>query len=134
MRKPQRYTFTTFDPALGEAGFRPFLPFTLNIRNNLLVVTVEVSNRTIESDYNKKFMEGYQFAKQELVPQYEARLRDKDKDINSKDQQINALILKGGSTQLIQNAYGVAVNVQGSQKICLPTPDTIQSNYNENEE
>lgn len=29
MRKPQRYSFTTFDPALGEAGFRPFLPLTL---------------------------------------------------------------------------------------------------------
>ena len=106
----------------------------INFRDNLLIVTVAVANFTMESDYHKNFMDGYKFAEQNLLPQYEARLRDKDKDINSKDQQINALILKGGSTQLIQNAYGVAGNVQGSQKICLPTPDTIQSNSNENEE
>jgi len=33
MRKPQGYSYTTFDPALGEAGFRPLLPITLDYQN-----------------------------------------------------------------------------------------------------
>jgi len=37
MRKPQRYSFTTFDPALGEAGFRPFLPLTLTYGDQSLL-------------------------------------------------------------------------------------------------
>jgi len=33
MRKPQGYSYTTFDPALGEAGFRPLLPITLKYQD-----------------------------------------------------------------------------------------------------
>jgi hypothetical protein len=33
MRKPQGYSYTTFDPALGEAGFRPLLPITLDYQD-----------------------------------------------------------------------------------------------------
>lgn len=33
MRKPQGYSYTTFDPTLGEAGFRPLLPITLDYQD-----------------------------------------------------------------------------------------------------
>ncbi len=33
MSKPQGYSYTTFDPALGEAGFRPLLPITLDYQD-----------------------------------------------------------------------------------------------------
>jgi predicted aspartyl protease len=39
MRKSQRYPFTTFDPSLGEAGFRPYLPITLTHRGQSVEAT-----------------------------------------------------------------------------------------------
>ena len=33
MRKLQGYSYTTFDPTLGEAGFRPLLPITLDYQD-----------------------------------------------------------------------------------------------------
>ena len=100
----------------------------INFRNNLLVVTVEVSNASIVSNYHKNFMEGYSFAKQELVPQYEASLK-------VKDQQINSLIQKVGSTnitQSFQKAYGVA-GITHKQIINPPRTDIIEGGYNEEE-
>ena len=38
MRKPQGYSYTTFDPALGEAGFRPLLPITLDYQDQVVQV------------------------------------------------------------------------------------------------
>lgn len=100
----------------------------INFRNNLLVVTVEVSNARIVSDYHKSFMEGYSFAKQELVPQYEASLK-------VKDQQINSLIQKVGLTnitQSIQNAYGVTGSTP-NQIINPSQTNIIEGGYNEEE-
>ena len=100
----------------------------INFRNNLLVITVEVSNARIVSDYHKNFMEGYSFAKQELVPQHEASLK-------VKDQQINSLIQKVGSTnitQSFQKAYGVAGSTH-NQIINPPRTDIIEGGYNEEE-
>jgi len=100
----------------------------INFRNNLLVITVEVSNARIVSDYHKNFMEGYSFAKQELVPQHEASLK-------VKDQQINSLIQKVGSTnitQSFQKAYGVAGSTH-NQIINPPRTDIIEGEYNEEE-
>jgi hypothetical protein len=39
MRNSCRYSFTSFDTSLGEAGFRPYLPITLTYRGHELQVT-----------------------------------------------------------------------------------------------
>jgi uncharacterized protein YjbI with pentapeptide repeats len=106
----------------------------INFRGNLLVVTVEISSNILSSDYHRVFMEGYNFAKQELAPQYEARLRDKDRESNTKDQQINELISKVSPnvTQYIQNAYGVT-GITPNQIINPPQTDIIEGRYNEEE-
>ena len=107
----------------------------INFRGNLLVVTVEISSNILSSDYHRVFMEGYNFAKQELAPQYEARLRDKDRESNTKNQQINALILKVSSTNVTQyfrNANGVTGSTP-NQIINPPRTDIIESGYNEEE-
>ena len=107
----------------------------INFRDNLLVVTVEVSSTTITSDYHKSFMDGYKFAEQSLVPQYEIRLRDKDNELDVKNEQINALILKASPanvTQSFQNAYGVT-GITPNQIINPSRTDIIEGGYNEEE-
>lgn len=39
MRNTKRYPFTTFDPSLSEAGFRPYLPITLTHRGQSIEAT-----------------------------------------------------------------------------------------------
>lgn len=107
----------------------------INFRDNLLVITIEVSSATITSDYHKNFMDGYKFAEQSLVPQYEIRLRDKDNELDVKNKQINALILKASPanvTQSFQNAYGVT-GITPNQIINPPRTDIIEDRYNEEE-
>ena len=53
-----------------------------NKGNGVVLVRVSVSPDADKSKINSDFMQGYKFAKRELIPQYEARLQDKDKIIN----------------------------------------------------
>jgi uncharacterized protein YjbI with pentapeptide repeats len=83
--------------------------------DGVLVVRVSVSSNAYKTDILSDFMQGYQFAHKALEAQYQARLEDKDKEINKLfyfvshlQEQLSEVpkLISKGSIGRVMNFYG----------------------------
>jgi len=83
MLNPERYPFLSGDPALGEASFRPYLPFTLIYRESAVATTglLDTGASVNVLPYSVGIELGYEWERQTTalsltgnLAQYEARV------------------------------------------------------------
>ncbi|AVH68430.1 pentapeptide repeat-containing protein [Nostoc sp. 'Peltigera membranacea cyanobiont' N6] len=104
----------------------------IEIIDDIVLVEVNIPERADKTQFHNDFLKGYQFAKEELEPQYQARLSDKDKEINrlfllfnqANDKLGEVPKLMAEQPKVQQNfhasVYGVAGNVEGDFNNYLP--------------
>jgi uncharacterized protein YjbI with pentapeptide repeats len=104
----------------------------IEIIDDIVLVKVNISEQADKIQFESGFFKGYEFAKKELEPQYQARLCDKDKEINrlfilfnqANDKLGEVPKLMAEQPKVQQNfhasVYGVAGNVEGDFNNYLP--------------
>jgi uncharacterized protein YjbI with pentapeptide repeats len=105
---------------------------SIEVIDDIVLVKVNISEQADKTQFHSDFFKGYDFAKKELEPLHQARLADKDKEINrlvlSLDKAYDKLgevpKLMAEQPKVQQNfhasVYGVAGNVEGDFNNYLP--------------
>ena len=101
---------------------------SIEVIDDIVLVKVNISKQVDKTQFHSDFFKGYEFAKKELEPQFQARLGDKDKEINRLFLLFNQANDKLGEVPKIMaeqpkvqqnfhaSVYGVAGNVEGDFK------------------
>ena len=96
-----------------------------NKGDGVVLIKVNVPQNADKGKIEGDFWQGYEFANKTLKEQYEARLLDKDREINrlftivTKKEEVQKLMAEQPKNKQIfkGNVYGVAGNVEGNQNI-----------------
>lgn len=104
----------------------------IEIIDDIVLVEVNISEQADKTQFHNDFFKGYEFAKKELEPQHQARLADKDKEINRLVLSLDKAYEKLGEVPKLMaeqpkvqqnfhaSVYGVAGNVEGDFNNYLP--------------
>ncbi|MBG1265514.1 pentapeptide repeat-containing protein [Nostoc sp. WHI] len=98
---------------------------SIEVIDDIVLVKVNILKQADKTQFHSDFFQGYKFAKKEFEPQYQARLDEKDKEINrlfllfnqANDKLAEVPKLMAEQSKVQQNfhasVYGVAGNVEG---------------------